>query len=80
VRFRAPLQRNNYSKLIVVSLGILLLSGCKMTIPKPVSYPRLDYPVAKYANFENDCPFTFEMNSDEVIKGGKLHFTILHPK
>jgi gliding motility-associated lipoprotein GldD len=28
----------------------------------------LDYPIAKYADFENECPFTFEMNSEAVIK------------
>jgi hypothetical protein len=30
-----------------------------------------DYPIAKYADFENECPFTFEMNSEAVIKGEK---------
>jgi hypothetical protein len=25
----------------------------------------------KYADFENECPFTFEMNSEAVIKGEK---------
>jgi hypothetical protein len=39
--------------------------------PKPSSYLRLDYPIAKYADFENECPFTFEMNSEAVIKGEK---------
>jgi hypothetical protein len=24
--------------------------------------------LANYANFENNCPFTFEMNTDAVIK------------
>jgi hypothetical protein len=28
--------------------------------------------IAKYADFENECPFTFEMNSEAVIKGEKL--------
>jgi gliding motility-associated lipoprotein GldD len=32
---------------------------------------RLDYPMAKYADFENNCPFTFEMNADAVYKGEK---------
>jgi gliding motility-associated lipoprotein GldD len=39
---------------------------------KPSSYLRLDYPIAKYADFENECPFTFEMNSEAVIKGKGL--------
>jgi gliding motility-associated lipoprotein GldD len=40
-----------------------------------------DYPIAKYADFENECPFTFEMNSEAVIKGEKdCGFTITYPK
>jgi hypothetical protein len=41
---------------------------------KPSSYLRLDYPIAKYADFENECPFTFEMNSEAVIKGERIGF------
>jgi hypothetical protein len=33
---------------------------------KPSSYLRLDYPEAKYVNFENFA--FFEMNSDAIIK------------
>jgi hypothetical protein len=48
----------------------VLATGCKDdVIPKPSSYLRLDYPMAKYADFENNCPFTFEMNADAFIKG-----------
>jgi gliding motility-associated lipoprotein GldD len=74
--------RNNFSKFILVLLGGMLFSGCKDdVIPKPAAYLRLDYPVAKYADFENDCPFTFEMNADAIIKGGKdCGFTITYPK
>ena len=56
--------------------------GCKDTVlPKPSSFLRLDYPVAEYVNFENQCPFTFEMNSEAVIKGEKdCGFTITYPK
>jgi gliding motility-associated lipoprotein GldD len=81
------LKQNNkkYLSLIlfaVASLGLFLFSSCKEDVyPKPSSYLRLDYPVAKYATFENDCPFTFEMNSDAVIKGEKdCGFTISYPK
>lgn len=56
--------------------------SCKDDVlPKPSSYLRLDYPEAKYVNFENQCPFAFEMNSEAVIKGEKeCGFTILYPK
>jgi hypothetical protein len=48
----------------------------KDVFPKPSSYLRLDYPIAKYADFEW---FTFEMNSEAVIKGEKdCGFTITY--
>ena len=70
-----------------VAIAILLITlfsvfSCKNEVlPKPASYLRLDYPEAIYANFESKCPFTFEMNSDAVIKGEKdCGFTISYPK
>ena len=73
-----------FSKLILVMvfIGLFLFSSCKEDVfPKPSSYLRLDYPIAKYADFENECPFTFEMNSEAVIKGEKdCGFTITYPK
>jgi hypothetical protein len=45
-----------------------LQRGC---FSKAVQLSALDYPIAKYADFENECPFTFEMNSEAVIKGEK---------
>jgi gliding motility-associated lipoprotein GldD len=67
---------------VMVFVGLLLFSSCKEDVfPKPSSYLRLDYPIAKYANFENECPFTFEMNAEAVIKGEKdCGFTITYPK
>jgi gliding motility-associated lipoprotein GldD len=61
---------------------LLAVCSCKDSVlPKPSSYLRLDYPEAKYVNFENQCPFTFEMNSEVVIKGEKdCGFTISYPK
>lgn len=62
---------------------LLLLSfSCKNdVVPKPSGYLRLDYPVAKYVNFENECPFAFEINSDAIIKGEKdCGVTISYPK
>ncbi|CAM2813563.1 gliding motility lipoprotein GldD [Flavobacterium frigoris] len=68
--------------VVIVFMGLFLFSSCKDDVlPKPSSYLRLDYPVATYANFENECPFTFEMNSEAVIKGEKdCGFTITYPK
>jgi len=77
--------KNNINRVFISVLGgvvLLLATGCKdVVIPKPSSYLRLDYPMAKYAYFENNCPFTFEMNSDAVIKAEKdCSFTITYPK
>ena len=56
--------------------------GCKdEVLPKPSSQLRLDYPVAEYAHFENNCPFTFDMNSGAIIKvKSDCNFTIDYPK
>ncbi len=73
-------RKYNFSMAMLI-LPMLLLS-CKDTVlPKPSSYLRLDYPEAQYENFENQCPFTFEMNSKAIIKGEKeCGFTIMYPK
>lgn len=56
--------------------------SCKdEVLPKPSSYLRLDYPEASYVQFENQCPFKFQMNSEAIIKGEKdFGFTITYPK
>lgn len=68
--------------LIVLFILTLTVVGCKDdVVPKPASYLRLDYAEAKYVNFENQCPFAFEMNAEAVIKGEKdCGFTISYPK
>ena len=77
-------KKSNKRLLIVIVgfVGLLSASSCKEdVIPKPSSYLRLDYPIAKYADFENNCPFTFEMNADAIIKAEKnCGFTITYPK
>jgi gliding motility-associated lipoprotein GldD len=67
---------------LVIILLLLFVFGCKDdVVPKPSSYLRLDYPEAKYVNFENECPFVFEMNSEAVInKEPNCGFTITYPK
>lgn len=67
--------------LATVSL-LLMLCSCKdEVLPKPASFLRLDYPEAKYVNFQNPCPFSFEMNETAVIKGEKeCGFAITYPK
>lgn len=70
-----------------ISLGmaivlVIVTSSCKEEVlPKPSSYLRLDYPEAKYADFENQCPYAFEINSDAIVRKGKnCDLTITYPK
>ena len=72
-------------KTISFSIFILLflsaLSCKNEVLPKPSGQLRLDYPIAEYAHFENECPFAFEMNSDAIIKKETdCGFTITYPK
>jgi gliding motility-associated lipoprotein GldD len=69
---------------ILLGIGIIVLSvvGCKKEVlPKPAGYLRLDYPEATYAQVQNTCPFTFEMNEAAVVAGQSgCGFTITYPK
>nr|WP_310558324.1 gliding motility lipoprotein GldD [Flavobacterium sp.] len=71
-----------YTQRFIIIIILVSIVSCKdAVLPKPSSYLRLDYPEAEYANFESKCPFTFEMNSEAVIKGEKdCGFTITYPK
>jgi len=62
--------------------SVLMLVGCKKEVlPKPSSQLRLNYPIADYVAFENNCPFTFNMNSNAKIKEDKeCGFSINYPK
>ena len=67
--------------ITIILVALTVLSCKKETLPKPSSHLRLDYPEASYAQFESNCPFTFEMNNDAVIKGNPdCGFTITYPK
>jgi gliding motility-associated lipoprotein GldD len=72
----------NYSIGLTFVFTGLLVTSCKDDVlPKPSSQLRLDYPVADYVTFKNNCPFTFNMNSDVVIKENKdCGFTLTYPK
>ena len=58
-------------KTITISLiTIIVLSvfGCKNDVlPKPAGQLRLDYPIPDYVRFENNCPFTFDLNSQATL-------------
>jgi len=69
----------SFSLLLIVFVAVF---GCKNEVlPKPTSQLRLDYPEAQYVHFENNCPFTFDMNADAIIKGkADCNFEIHYPK
>jgi len=74
-----------FKKSITITLAsVLSLSvfSCKNeALPKPTAQLRLDYPVAEYLHFENECPFTFDINSEAVItEKSACNFTIEYPK
>lgn len=64
--------------------GFILVSvfSCNNdTVPKPTSHLRLEYPKADYVHFENNCPFSFDMNDEAVISDkGNCNFTISYPR
>jgi gliding motility-associated lipoprotein GldD len=67
--------------LTLVFAGLLVTSCKDDVLPKRSSQLRLDYSVADYVTFKNNCPFTFNMNSDVVIKENKdCGFTLTYPK
>ena len=67
--------------LLISSLFIAVISCKNDVFPKPSSQLSLDYPMAEYVHFENNCPFTFDMNSEAVIKEKSgCNFTIDYPK
>jgi gliding motility-associated lipoprotein GldD len=65
---------------IVVLLAIVI--SCKDDVlPKPASQLSLEYPVARYTTFSNQCPFEFEINENAAIKEEKNGgFSIHYPK
>ena len=75
-------KKYHFKAVVLVFLALVLFSSCKKEVlPKPQSYLRLEYPMANYMHFENQCPFAFDMNSKAVIKGEKdCGFTITYPK
>lgn len=73
---------NLYFKFSCVFLFLLALVGCKNEVlPKPSGQLRLDYKEAQYVNFQNSCSYSFQMNSEAIIKEKTpCNFEINYPK
>ena len=70
-----------FKKVIFISICVAIISCKKDAIPKPAGYLALEYPSAKYVRFENNCPFTFDMNESAIIKEkSSCNFEISYPK
>lgn len=68
--------------LSLIAIIVLSVFGCKNDVlPKPAGQLRLDYPVPDYVHFTNNCPFTFDLNSQAAVKEkGNCNFEISYPK
>jgi gliding motility-associated lipoprotein GldD len=67
---------------LLITVFLLPFIGCKKDVlPKPTSQLRLDYPIANYVRLENYCPFTFDSNTEAILKDkGNCNFEINYPK
>jgi gliding motility-associated lipoprotein GldD len=66
----------------VFCLIALFFTSCKdEVLPKPAAQLRLEYPEAKYATYQNDCPIEFDVNLNSKIEIDKnCGFSIHYPK
>jgi gliding motility-associated lipoprotein GldD len=71
-----------YRAFILFFIFAISFMGCKNeAVPKPSSYLRLDYPIAEYSHYENDCQYSFDINSNAIItEKGDCNFEITYPK
>ena len=73
--------KKNILSAIIITIFLALVSCKNEVVPKPSSYLRLDYPVAEYDHFENDCQYSFDINSNAIItEKGACNFEISYPK
>lgn len=65
----------------VITMGTIVTSCGDDAVPKPKAYLRLEYNEAKYVNFNESCPFSFDLNSmAKVSDKGDCNLTIQYPK
>ena len=70
-----------YTIAIVAVLGLSVGSCKDDVLPKPAAQLRLDYPMARYMEFAAGCPFTFDVNSDAIVKvQSNCNLTIDYPR
>lgn len=72
------------SNLILFILLVMISGGCeeKSSRPKPRGFLALNYPPAEYKNFQDDCPFTFQVNQaikERAIKKNSCNYQLIYP-
>lgn len=61
--------KNRFAFFLILPI---LFAGCKEEVlPKPKAMLRLDYPTANYKETNQDCDYSFEINTQSVIKENK---------
>lgn len=66
---------------LFIFLSLCILSCEDAVTPKPAAQLQLNYKKAKYAAFENECPYLFHINTDAIIKQNKpCCFEVHYPK
>ena len=60
--------KSPYSINLVMLLLFLSVTSCKdEAFPKPKSFLHLEYPIATYHRFKNDCPYSFAISKESHI-------------
>lgn len=69
---------NKYIVRTILFIVLVSFIGCKKdTLPKPQSHLRLDYPIAEYTPFMGNCSYTFDVNTQAVVKDkGSCNFNV----
>ena len=54
--------------IFLFGMSFSLLSCKEDAFPKPKSYLHLEYPIAEYQQFINDCPYSFAISDESIIE------------
>ncbi len=71
-----------YFIVIILIITSSIFTSCKDDVfPKPKSYLHLEYPIAEYHQFKNDCPFSFAISKESTINfGNSCDAIVTYPK
>jgi gliding motility-associated lipoprotein GldD len=58
----------NFTSLILLLTAITSCGGNEITIPKPPTYLRQDFPEHKYMKYQSNCNYSFDISSAYEVK------------